>query len=72
MVLIIEQEIKTLLSLGEQVEQRLEFLELKDQVLIEMVKQLMVIWSERVEWHFHYKFGEDGIEKSILNKREWL
>jgi len=70
MVLLQIKDTDTQLNLGEQVEPLLEFQESVVQVLIDLVKPLSVICVEKVECLLHYKFGEDGIEKLILNKKD--
>lgn len=61
-----------LLFLGDQVELLLEFQELQVVVLKELVKQLLLIWPEKVECLLLSKHGEDGIEKLMLIKEDML
>ena len=53
MELILNLDIDTLLNLGVLVELLLVFQELKDLVLIDQVKVLLVICVEKVEWLSH-------------------
>jgi len=59
-------------NLGVLVELLLVFPEFLEVVLTEVVKPLLVTCVVRVECSLQLRFGEDGIDKSILSKRDTL
>jgi len=71
-VLLNNKVIGIQLSHGELEEPLLVSLESEDQVHTEAVKQPLETCVEKEECLLHYKFGEGGIEESILSKKDKL
>lgn len=72
MLLIHKLVCNTVLNHGVQEEPLLVFQEFLDQEHIDLDKQHLVINAEREECQLQLKYGEDGIEELISNKRDML